>query len=154
VKWTQAKCYWNVHVLLDVLAWLRFDGNYEILAFVYHQVIWLVTAIAVLLMDVDLGLYVGVGFALLTIVFRAQRYVQNNVITQYWYSKRLSFLIFPSLVTNFSFLVFTHLSRNSFVRGRRISCSGRVPWLFLAWAWLLPEIVLIKQLIGRCSRYF
>jgi hypothetical protein len=38
-----------------------------------------VTAVAVLLIDVDLGLYVGVAFALLTIVFRAQRYVSSFV---------------------------------------------------------------------------
>lgn len=46
------------------------------------QVIWVVTAVAVLLIDVDLGLYVGIAFALLTIVFRAQRYVPNTVTLQ------------------------------------------------------------------------
>jgi MFS superfamily sulfate permease-like transporter len=39
----------------------------------YDLVIWLVTAIAVILTDVDLGLFIGVGFSLLTIVFRTQR---------------------------------------------------------------------------------
>jgi len=39
----------------------------------FDLVIWIVTALAVVLTDVDTGLYIGVAFSLLTIVFRTQR---------------------------------------------------------------------------------
>jgi hypothetical protein len=39
------------------------------------QIIWMVTALAVILTDVDSGLYLGVSFSLMTVVFRTQRHV-------------------------------------------------------------------------------
>ena len=35
--------------------------------------IWLITFIAVILLDVDLGLYVGLGYSLLTLIYKSQR---------------------------------------------------------------------------------
>ena len=40
-----------------------------------RQMIWIVTALAVILTDVDTGLYLGVAFSLMTVIFRTQRQV-------------------------------------------------------------------------------
>jgi MFS superfamily sulfate permease-like transporter len=34
---------------------------------------WLITYLGVVLFDVDIGLYIGIGFSLLMVVFRSQR---------------------------------------------------------------------------------
>ena len=39
------------------------------------QLTWVVVFMAVVLLDVDMGLAVGLGFCLLTVVFRTQRLV-------------------------------------------------------------------------------
>ena len=39
------------------------------------QMVWVVAFLATVLLDVDLGLMVAVGFGILTIVARSQRYV-------------------------------------------------------------------------------
>ena len=34
---------------------------------------WLVTYLGVMILDVDIGLYIGVGFSLILVIFRSQR---------------------------------------------------------------------------------
>ena len=41
------------------------------------QLIWLVVFLSTVLIDVDLGLFIGLGFSLLTVVYRTQTYVAH-----------------------------------------------------------------------------
>jgi len=64
--------------------------------------IWLVTFTAVVLTDVDLGLLIGVGFSLLTVVFRTQRLVRPSKViglTVFKFS-RFKFVLLTSILTN------------------------------------------------------
>lgn len=52
---------------------------YEFLYLLFFQVIWLVSFLAVIILDVTWGLAVAVGFALLTVVLRSQWFVVAKV---------------------------------------------------------------------------
>jgi len=63
--------------------WLHFIIMY--MFYIFFQFVWIMTFIATILLDVDLGLLVGVVIALMTIVYRVQRsvllYVDLGLLT-------------------------------------------------------------------------
>jgi MFS superfamily sulfate permease-like transporter len=46
---------------------------YEKVYFFKKKMGWLVTFLGVMILNVDIGLYIGIGFSLLLIIFRSQR---------------------------------------------------------------------------------
>jgi hypothetical protein len=44
-----------------------------------EAVAWITTFLGVMVFDVDIGLYIGIGFSLIMVIFKTQRYILKSM---------------------------------------------------------------------------